>query len=67
MAGGQLLADDVGTIVQRGGVREIHLGSAVTRTVAAATAPDGSETGWSRTDAQQVAALVAQIQAMRGA
>jgi copper homeostasis protein len=67
MAGGRLAADQIGTVIQRGGVREIHLGSAVARTVAGAfPAPDGSETGWSRTDAQRVAAIVAQIQALSG-
>ena len=67
MAGGRLSADDIETVIQRGGVGEIHLGSAATRTVAGpAPAPGGSDTGWSRTDAQRVAAIVAQVQALSG-
>ena len=56
MVGGRLDFDNLETIIRQSGTREVHLGSAVTRTV------HGSETLWNQTDAQRVAAVVALVQ-----
>jgi copper homeostasis protein len=61
MAGGRLSAEILQTVVERSGVREVHLGSAVSRMVAspaAHPARDGSETSWHRTSAQLVKIIV---------
>jgi copper homeostasis protein len=67
MAGGRLSVDHLETIIQQSGVREVHLGSAVSRTVAGAVpTPDGSQTAWSRTDGLRVAAVVARVRGSDG-
>ena len=67
MAGGRLDLDHLEAVIQRSEVREIHLGSAVSRTVAGAVpTPDRSETAWSRTDDQRVAAVVARVRSFEG-
>jgi copper homeostasis protein len=68
MAGGRLSLDNLETVIPGSAVREIHLGSAVTRTVAGAVpAPDGFPTGWDRTDARRVAEIVALVHGRSGA
>jgi copper homeostasis protein len=61
MAGGRLAAENLGTIIATTGVREVHLGSAVTRTKPGSMtmAPrDGSEVAWSGVDVEKVRAIV---------
>ena len=61
MAGGQLNIANLETIIRRGRVAEVHLGSAASRTIEEAT-PDrlfaGFDNSRSQTNAQQVAAIV---------
>jgi copper homeostasis protein len=67
MAGGQFEIDHLETVIQRSGVSEVHLGSAVRRTVPGATPAsiqDGSEPSWSRVDARHVATVVARVQGL---
>ena len=59
MAGGRLDFDNLETILRQSGIREVHLGSAVSRTV------NGSETSWNQTDPQRVAAVVSLVQGLR--
>jgi len=59
MAGGRLDFDNLETIIRQCGIREVHLGSAVSRTV------HGSETSWNQTDPQRVAAVVSLVQGLR--
>jgi copper homeostasis protein len=59
MAGGRLDFDNIETIIRRSGIREVHLGSAVSRTV------NGSEASWNQTDPQRVAAVVSLVQGLR--
>jgi copper homeostasis protein len=69
MAGGRLRLENLDPIIRRTQVVEVHLGSAVVRHVPGpepSRAADGSETSWSRVDAQRVAAVVAQVQGMVG-
>jgi copper homeostasis protein CutC len=64
LAGGRLSVDNLETIIAATAVREVHLGSAVTRTMPGSmtVAPrDGSEAAWSGVDAEQVRAIVALI------
>ena len=64
LAGGRLSADNLETIIAATGVREVHFGSAVTRTLLGSMtiAPrDGSEVAWSGVDADKVRAVVALI------
>jgi copper homeostasis protein len=58
MVGGRLDFDNLETIIRQSGTREVHLGSAVTRTV------HGSESSWDQTDPQQVAAVVSLVQSL---
>jgi copper homeostasis protein CutC len=61
MAGGRLTAEDLGPLITATGVREVHLGSAVTRTMASAMEQDpgdGSMLEWTRVDAARVRAIV---------
>jgi len=61
MAGGRLTNDDLGTILARTGVREIHLGSAVARMIKSAMTyypVDGSNLGWPGVDVEKVKAVV---------
>jgi copper homeostasis protein len=66
MAGGGLLAEHVEQIIRASGVREIHLGSVVSRTVASEPPDRGAaaETSWTRTDAQRVASIIALVQGL---
>jgi copper homeostasis protein len=59
MAGGRLDFDNLETIIQQSGIREVHLGSAVSRTV------HGSEASWNQTDPQRVAAVVSLVHGLR--
>jgi copper homeostasis protein len=59
IAGGSLNFDNLETIIRRSRAREVHLGSAVGRTV------HGSETSWNQTDPQRVAAVVSFVQGLR--
>jgi copper homeostasis protein len=57
LAGGRLSPDNLGMIIARTGVREIHIGSAATRTMSSEMicAPaDGSDLRWSRTVSSRV-------------
>lgn len=61
MAGGRLGSDQLETVTRQSGVREVHLGSAVTRlaeTDATNTRASAFETSWRQTDARKVAAVV---------
>ncbi len=61
LAGGRINAESVETILSGTGVREIHLGSAVTRLMQSAMSrspDDGSELTWSGVDAGKVKAIV---------
>ncbi|MGC8639783.1 MAG: copper homeostasis protein CutC [Isosphaeraceae bacterium] len=61
LAGGRLSAENIETILSRAGVREIHLGSAVTRLMQSAmthSPNDGSELTWSGVDPQKVREIV---------
>jgi copper homeostasis protein len=58
LVGGHLGFDNLEPIVRQCETREVHLGSAVTRTL------HGSETSWNQTDAQRVAAVVSLIRGL---
>jgi copper homeostasis protein len=61
MAGGRLAVDHLDDVIQASGVREIHLGSAASRSVAVpspGTAGDDELPPWIRTDALLVKAIV---------
>jgi copper homeostasis protein len=65
MAGGRIDLDHVETIIQQAGIREIHVGSAVSRIVRSPEPSlpcDGSDVAWNRTDAQRVAEIVTKVQ-----
>jgi copper homeostasis protein len=67
LAGGRLTADNLETIIAVTGVREVHLGSAVTRTMPGSmtVAPrDGSEVAWSAVDADKVRAIAALVKGL---
>jgi copper homeostasis protein len=62
MAGGRLDIANLETVIRRGRVSEVHLGSAVSRTVEGPTLAqphDGSDNSRCQTDATRVAAIVA--------
>jgi copper homeostasis protein len=64
MAGGRLDIANLETVIRRGRVDEIHVGSAVSRSIggAAPAQPlDGSDNSRSQTDARRVAAIVALV------
>jgi copper homeostasis protein len=58
MAGGRLDVDNLATIIRQSGIREVHLGSAVSREVY------GAEASWNQTDPQRVAAVVSLVQGL---
>jgi copper homeostasis protein len=58
MAGGQLRLDHVQAVIQQSLVGEVHLGSAVVRTVQSQVTSPGVATDWGRVDARQVTELV---------
>jgi len=67
MACGQISADNLETIVRATQTSEVHIGSAVCRTMASpmhGLSGDGSECSWHRTDAQRVAAIVSLLERM---
>ncbi len=67
MAGGQINADNLETILRQTQASEVHIGSAVCRAIARPTHAlpgDGPEGAWHRTDAQRVAAIVSLIEKM---
>jgi copper homeostasis protein len=64
MAGGRLDIANLETVIRRGRVDEIHVGSAVSRSIGGATPAqplDGSDNSRSQTDARRVAAIVALV------
>jgi copper homeostasis protein len=67
MAGGRLNTDNLETVIRQSHVREVHLGSAASRTIESSMRPsprDGSETSWNQTDAQRVATIVSLVQSI---
>jgi copper homeostasis protein len=61
MAGGRLNTDNLETVIRQGKVSEVHLGSAVCRTIniaMAATLREGAGPSWNCVDAERVAAVV---------
>jgi copper homeostasis protein len=65
MAGGRLASDHITTILDRARVREIHLGSAVTKRVRRPgihEPEDGSDLGWNRADALHVREIVTLVE-----
>jgi copper homeostasis protein CutC len=65
LAGGRLAPENLETIIAATGVREVHLGSAVSRTMPSGMtlAPrDGSEVAWSGVDAEKVREIVDMIE-----
>jgi copper homeostasis protein len=65
MAGGGLDVEKLPRIIHQNGPREVHLASAVVRTVtspAAVSAREVFPTSWHRVDAQRVAAVVERVQ-----
>jgi copper homeostasis protein len=64
VAGGRLSAENLESIIASTGVREVHLGSAVTHTLPGSltiTPRDGSEVDWSGVDADKVRSIVALV------
>jgi copper homeostasis protein len=62
MAGGRLDIANLETVIRRSRIREVHVGSAASRTIDGATPAqslDGSDISRIQTDAQRVAAIVA--------
>jgi copper homeostasis protein len=69
MAGGRLRAEDLGTIIASTGVRGIHLGSAVARTMKSAmtySPSDGSDLDCPGVDADKVRSIVDQVRRLSG-
>jgi copper homeostasis protein len=67
LAGGRLSRENLEPIIAATGVREVHLGSAVSRTMAGSMtiAPhDGSDVAWSGVDADKVRAIVAMVKGL---
>jgi len=67
MAGGRLDIANLGTVIRQGRIREVHVGSAASRTiegVAPAQPRDDSDNSRSQTDAQRVAAIVAFVEGL---
>ena len=64
MAGGRLDFENLETIIRQSRVPEVHLGSAVSRTIHG-TPPqrDDSENSWNQTDPERVAAAVSLVRA----
>jgi copper homeostasis protein len=68
MAGGQLTAESVATVIRKSGISEVHLGSAASRHMQSGctdNSRDNLNMSWDRTDAQRVAAIVAVVQGCR--
>jgi copper homeostasis protein len=69
LAGGRLSPENLPTILAGTGVREVHLGSAASRTMAGSmtVAPrDGSDTTWNGIDADSVRNIVESVASRRG-
>jgi copper homeostasis protein len=65
MAGGRLHIANLETVIRRGPISEVHLGSAASRTIEGPTLAqphDGSDISTSQTDAPRVAAIVAFVE-----
>lgn len=68
MAGGRLSTGNLETVIRQSRVRDVHLGSAASRTIESpmrSTPRDGSETSWNQTDASRVAAIVGLVQGVK--
>jgi copper homeostasis protein len=69
MAGGRLSTSNLETVIRQSRVSEVHLGSAVSRTIESSMLNrprDGSENSWNQTDAQSVAEIVTLVQSING-
>ncbi len=69
MAGGRLSTSNLESIIRQGRVRDVHLGSATSRTIKSSTHTlprDGSETSWNCTDRERVAEVVTLVQSING-
>jgi len=69
MAGGRLSADNLAPLIAATGVREVHLGSAVTRTMASAmtySPGEGHELDWPGVDSEKVRAIVDLVRRLSG-
>jgi copper homeostasis protein len=61
LAGGRLSLENLPTIIERTGVREVHLGSAASRTMAGSmtvSPRDGSDATWNGVDAEKVRDII---------
>jgi copper homeostasis protein len=70
MAGGRINTDNLEAIVRQTAASEIHIGSALYRTMATPSTSlpgDTLESSWNRTDAQRVAGMVSLIEELFGA
>ena len=68
MAGGQLCTSNLETVIRQSRVKEVHLGSAASRTIASSMSSqpgDGSETSWNQTDSQRVAAIMGLVRGLQ--
>ena len=68
MAGGQLSTSNLETVIRQSRVKEVHLGSAASRTIASSMSSqpgDGSETSWNQTDSQRVAAIIGLVRSLQ--
>lgn len=69
MAGGRLGTSNLEAVIRQCRVSEVHLGSAVSRTIESSMRPpprDGSETSWNGTDQERVAEIVTLVQSING-
>lgn len=66
MAGGQVSADSVDSLIQTTGVREVHVGSAAARVAACGDPADDAFPPWSRTNARLVQAIVEAVRNRSG-
>lgn len=66
MAGGRVSAENVDSLLQTTGVREIHVGSAATRGAGCGDPVDEAFPPWNRTDARLVHALVEAVRSRSG-
>jgi copper homeostasis protein len=69
MAGGRLSTSNLEIVIRQSRVSEVHLGSAVSRTIESSMLNlprDGSQNSWIQTNAQSVAAIVTLVQSING-
>jgi copper homeostasis protein len=67
MAGGQLGISNLEAVVRQTRARDVHLGSATSRTIASSMRRHpraGTDTSWNQTDAHRVAVIVALVQGL---